>query len=365
MQIYEDKNENTNSSKNMISNSGNVSEFDTIPIIFVTGASRSGTTMLARMLGAHSTIFTFRELHYFGDLVEAQATESKLSNIRAVNLAAILVARSLRGVYCNQPNADERRIGKKIIDRLNSDGMTPREIFAEVMHQATDAHHKMIACEQTGRNIFYAERLLAIYPTAKVVNIVRDPRAVLSSQKNRWKMRQLGANHLPRREMLRAWVNYHPFTIAKLWIRATRQAIRLSNHPRFLTIRFEDLTADPEYRTRKLCEFLNLAFESPMIDIPLWGSSNLFHNGEKKGISKEVTEKWRENLSISEVMVCEKMTKDLMQYFNYKPEQSKKTGMIKTIPFLLSFPFHALAVMVVNPRRAWIQVKALAKVRHL
>lgn len=46
--------------------------------------------------------------------------------------------------------------------------------------------------------------------------MVRDPRDVLLSQKYKWKIRFLGANNIPYREVLRCWANYHPIAIAKL-----------------------------------------------------------------------------------------------------------------------------------------------------
>ena len=36
--------------------------------IFVVGSSRSGTTMMGRILGSHTDIFTFNELHFFGTI---------------------------------------------------------------------------------------------------------------------------------------------------------------------------------------------------------------------------------------------------------------------------------------------------------
>ena len=52
---------------------------DTAPLVFVTGASRSGTTMLARMLGAHSAISAFNELHYFGSLWDPYESSRQFS----------------------------------------------------------------------------------------------------------------------------------------------------------------------------------------------------------------------------------------------------------------------------------------------
>ena len=37
-------------------------------MIFVVGNSRSGTTMMGRILGKHPSVYTFGELHFFGQL---------------------------------------------------------------------------------------------------------------------------------------------------------------------------------------------------------------------------------------------------------------------------------------------------------
>ena len=48
--------------------------------IFIGGPSRSGTTMISQMLGAHPAIHVTRETHYFDDL---------RSKIRGESLAAL------------------------------------------------------------------------------------------------------------------------------------------------------------------------------------------------------------------------------------------------------------------------------------
>ena len=37
-------------------------------MVFVVGNSRSGTTMMGRILGKHPSVYTFGELHFFGQL---------------------------------------------------------------------------------------------------------------------------------------------------------------------------------------------------------------------------------------------------------------------------------------------------------
>ena len=47
--------------------------------IFVVGNSRSGTTMMGRILGNHPDIFTFKELHFFGQLWCSNETNNRLN----------------------------------------------------------------------------------------------------------------------------------------------------------------------------------------------------------------------------------------------------------------------------------------------
>ena len=329
------------------------------PLIFVTGASRSGTTMLARMLGSHAAIRTFDELHYFGALWDPQGAPVPLPVNELARLAAILVARHRRGLWCGTPSAEERSWAETLVAALPAEDGNAAGLFAAVMRTLAADDGKTTGCEQTPRNIFYAKRLLELYPSARIVHIVRDPRAVLASQKNRWKLRQMGAEHLPRSEMLRNWVNYHPYTMSKLWAKATQEAHNLSGHPRVLVIRFEDLAAEPEARMRTMCEFLGIDYEPAMLDVPRWGSSNVKHSSESKGVAKEVVGKWRESLTTAEALICEPTTRQMMAAFDYAPEFLDRPGFAATLPSWLLYPLHAAGVVALNPGRAWVQVRAL------
>jgi omega-hydroxy-beta-dihydromenaquinone-9 sulfotransferase len=336
---------------------------DSPPLIFVTGAARSGTTMLSRMLGSHSAIMAFNELHYFGGLWNPYDTGREISGRELAELAAILLARQTFGLWGSQPTDVERAWGRRLVRNLPAQQCTPAGLFAAVLQRLAEDAGKTLACEQTPRNIFYAKRLLQLYPNARIVHIVRDPRAVLASQKNRWKLRRLGASHLPMSEMLRNRVNYHPITMGKLWARATEEALQLVGRSQFMIVRFEDLAADSEGGARRLCGFLGLQFESGMLDIPRWGSSNVEHDSEQKGISREVENKWRDILSPGEALICEKITHRIMQRFGYSPEFLGHYGFRSTVPSLMSYPLHLAGVLALNPRRAWIQFQAMWRAR--
>jgi hypothetical protein len=235
-------------------------------------------------------------------------------------------------------------------------------MFAAVVADLAAEHGKSIACEQTPRNVFYAAELLAALPRVRLVHIVRDPRAVLASQKNRWRLRKLGARNLPFSESVRTWLNYHPLTMANLWVKATQAALRLSEHPRVRIVRFEDLAERPDAEIRALCGFLGVDYEPGMSEVPHWGSSNLPHTGAGKGIAREVIDRWQGVLGAGEIRIVERAAAPLMSRFAYPfTGHEAVPARLAAAWHLAVYPLCMLGVVLANPRRAWIQLAAVLR----
>jgi hypothetical protein len=335
-------------------------------ITFVTGASRSGTTMLSRVLGNHSQALWLMELHYFGDLIHPEALTKPLDERELQRLATRLLARQARGVWIEGPTGIEQRQATRIVAELPPERRTGADIFAAVLDTLAAQAGKHMVCEQTPRNIFYAERLLEIYPHARVVHIVRDPRAVLASQKNRWRRKRMGVKHIPWSEVLRSWANYHPVTMGRLWVEANRVALDLIGHPRFMLLRFEDLVQGPEGEVRKICRFLGVEFERAMLDVPQVNSSNRPNLADRKGIATDVLDRWPQILSESEIAICERVTERLMKRFSYAPRLQRRHALHPAlVPQLLRYPLHIVGVLLTNPRRAWVQFNAATRHRSI
>ncbi|MCU7890883.1 MAG: sulfotransferase [Candidatus Thiodiazotropha sp. (ex Ustalcina ferruginea)] len=336
----------------------NINQQFTEPMIFVTGASRSGTTMLSRMLNQHSSVSDLRELHCFGDLSDSSNLRESMGKKQAVDLSAQLIARSKRDVWGTVIDEDKME-AEQLWQRAAEDNPPTGKVISSTLSFLAARQGKAIPCEQTPRNIFYAGDLLQSYPNLRIVHIVRDPRDVLASQKNRWKRRRLGGDNIPFSEIIRVWCNYHPYTISKLWARATRLALHYKAQERFYLLRFEDLVENPESEVQKMCGFLGLPYESAMLDIPQVGSSHRNNAEQQSGITKSSLNRWVDVLSSGEVFVCEKMTSSLMKKFSYSPVSSDSPISLSDIMQLLKFPIHAAGVLFTNPRRAWIQFQAV------
>lgn len=331
-------------------------------IIFITGASRSGTTLLSFVLRHDADVFGLRELQYFGDFWDPRDTERRFTPAEARNAVATLFAREQHGVLVNRVEAEHRRKAAALVRELGAAAADPAELFLAAVRGLAQAAGKTIPCEQTPRYIFYARALLERYPKSHVVHLVRDPRAVMASQKNRWRRRSLAAaGSVPRYETLRVWVNYHPFTVARLWSQATRAALLLRDHPRCTVLRYEDLVARPEPTVRALCERLNLAFDPCMLQVEQVNSSHESAlDGRHTGMRPDAIDRWRQVLTPAEVAATERACGSLMRQFGYEPVSQRRRP-LSDLRLRLSFLGHLGAVMLVNPRRAAVQARALMR----
>ena len=213
------------------------------------------------------------------------------------------------GIF-NQNNPQQfDKISKEIIQKRD---LNPLEIFKVFLDHVSIKNQCKIPCDHTPRNVFYIQEILKNFPEFKIINLVRDPRDVLLSQKNKWKRRYFGASGIPKKESIRSYFNYHPITISKIWNTAIN-TIKDNKDSRIKTIYFENFITDPERNMKDICQFLEIEFDSNMIKVPNIGSSTGIDELNKFGIDKTKLGKWKlGGLSSSELYICQKICSENM-----------------------------------------------------
>ncbi len=315
-------------------------------IIFVVGNSRSGTSMMAKILNNHPNIYTFEELHFFEELISSDELFSVISFEKAKVLYANLLSLVYKGYLSKRKAQLYFSEAEKCLKEL--DQFTPASIYKHFLFYITKKNGKQIPCEQTPRNLFYLKEIFKIFPNAKVINMMRDPRDVLLSQKNKWRLRFIGYKNHPLSESIRSFVNYNPIIISKLWNSAIREYEQFKNDERLINIKFENLISNPEMTLKKICDFLEIKMHEKMLDIPVIGSS--FKNSvNKKGILKDVLMRWKKGgLTSAEIYICQKINADLMKKYDYEVLEISNVpfgllftlfGLIFRIPFIFFFNF--------------------------
>jgi len=290
-------------------------------IIFVVGNSRSGTTMLNLILGKHSDIFALHELHFIESLISPEQILSGYvpSREEAETILSTLLRSQRERPYSN---SDLSKYLSEAVSILNNCGnnLTSMEIFSCFCTYETKKHGKKIACEQTPKNIYYVNEILKTLPNTKFINMYRDPRDIMLSQKRKWRRRFLGAKQVPLfRETFRSWLNYHPIIMAKLWNSAINKSLEFSDENHFLNVKFEDLLNNSESQIQRICQFINIDYQEEMQKVPHEGSSSGVDKINKIGIDKSKQANWDNGgLNNGEIGICQSICDTNMLKLGYE-----------------------------------------------
>lgn len=316
--------------------------------VFIVGNSRSGTTLVARILKGHPDVHILNETHFMEEFVKERERFHSLS----VSQLSVLVNKMLtiqrkdyyRKSEYEEYSEDANEIISMFRKQPKADFSTLNRVFFEF---EAKRHGKIMAGDQTPRHVFYIHELLSMYPGAKFIHMVRDPRAILLSQKKKWKA---GLRlQQPKFEVLRTLTNYHPVTTTIIWnkaISAGLQAWETVPKNSMKTVFFEHLVENPKLITEEICNFLEISFLPEMLDIGVELSANKNDEG-KHGIRKTVAERWAKELSKTEIYLAERFASSQMQRLEYETTGSKP-NLFKLIYYILGWPLQLFVAFTLN-----------------
>lgn len=316
--------------------------------IFVAGNSRSGTTMLARMLGRHSAVHDFQELHFVEELWLPDA-EEPLAEDEACALAERLLHNQRSWYHTPFEPGRYAEAATRIVRPLGS-GVMPTAVLAAVLRDETEGAGKQIAVEQTPRNVFYLDELLDRMPGSRAVVLVRDPRDVLLSQKNWWRRRFRGTSGVPLKTTVRQWVDYHPLTTSLIWRSGVRAGLASARRDDVTLVRFEDLVGDPLRVMTKLLDELGLELEPAMLEAPRISSSNS-ENREGVGVDPSVVGRFREGLSPTEIWISQRLTSAEASRLDY-PLVPVRVSPLPLVGTALLWPVKMVLAVLLNAGRS-------------
>jgi hypothetical protein len=217
--------------------------------IFVVGVARSGTTLLAAMLSAHSRLDCGPESRFFARLrhLDARARRRLVDPAEWPAPALDLLA-SLRnqghpviGLF----GLTEDEVGAYLSARAPS---LPAILEAlTVLHAERAGKPRWI--EKTPRHVLMTDTLRRLWPDARIVRIVRDPRDVAVS---------LSAMPFAKESVVGNLVRIDQDD------RASRD--RIVADPLAMTLRYEDLVTEPARELGRVCAFVGEAYEPTMLD---------------------------------------------------------------------------------------------------
>ena len=315
--------------------------------IFICGTSRSGSTLLEKLLTKNTELYIVPETHYFDDLRVklADKINQPLTKEEQKQCEDYFLALTHRP-YGHQGDAEKGTLSREELQnsvrKLNEEGVDA--YFKAYCHSRLKPTMKTLWGEKTPRHVFRINDILSVFPEAKIIFMLRDPRAVVSSYRD-WRnqddidfSKDPDHEHKLAEEEERVRISYHPIIISLLWLSAIKTALAAVTKYGSENIyiqKYEDLCTSPERELNKLYQWLKLTPINIENEIPIVNSSYLKPN-EKGGMSTIPIERWRNKLSPEEIYIIQFFCQSLFVKLNYELVHQKKS-LLKLIPYLISF----------------------------
>jgi omega-hydroxy-beta-dihydromenaquinone-9 sulfotransferase len=320
--------------------------------IYIVGNSRSGTNLISRALGNHDSILTLSELHFFEGLLTKNEIKntSSWSRNNLINLLEKLFIRSepFQGFY-SKKSRKYVELSYKIVNSL--DVLDPILAYKEfIKYKLSTFSKKTIYCEQTPRYLFYSKDIFNNFENVFIINMIRDPRDILLSQKNKWKIRFRGNRNIPLNEVARSWANYHPIITSYIWKSCILESYKYKKNKHFINIKYEELINDPENILKELCNITKIKFDSNMLDVKHFGSSNKVNQKDTFGFDISRISNWEKNLNDGEVYLTQKINEKEMDLNSYSKKKINTPIITLIFYFLIFFP-QLLLILILNLKR--------------
>lgn len=239
--------------------------------LFLVGAERSGTTMLRLMLQQHPEIAFGSEFDYVIDLIGADGTLPSTAEFISW--------------------LDTHRI-------FRSSGLEidPELSFVELVHDLLEQLRLREAKRLVGATIHrHFDRLPALWPKARYIHLLRDPRDVASSC------------------IAMEWAGNY-WTAPVPWIDAERSWDRLCLRipsDSWIEIRYEALVSDPPAELRRICSFFGTDYDPNMLEYP--------RRSSYEAPDPRLAARWRDKLSPRQLSLAESRLGALLVTRGYEP----------------------------------------------
>lgn len=275
------------------------------PYVFVVGCARSGTTLLQRMLDAHPLLAVANDSHFIPRAVADLPVDAD------PDLTPELVewVRSYRRFY-------RLDLADAAVDEAAAGATTYSEFVAALYTEYARLRGKRLAGEKTPDYVRSLPRLHHLFPSARVVHIIRDGRDVTLSTLG-WAKDGKGPSKMD------LW-DEEPVAVCALWWRSQvktggADGRRLASDS-YHEVRYEKLVAEPEEQLRMLAQFLDLP------DAPEMAA---YHVGKTKNNPKLSAKSawlpptgglrdWRSSMSVRDRALFEALAGDLLEKLGYQ-----------------------------------------------
>jgi hypothetical protein len=267
--------------------------------LFICGHPKSGTSLLMTMLDSHPELIVYpEETHYFRKLLALTSSVSRAEIPDLVDQHLFHVFRwnletppeSQEGFFDRDYSSfDDKEVSAAFRRIIASTGTSKTTVLAaailaygEVSKQLTEKTRYWV--EKTPYNEFYASRIFRLWPKARCIHIVRDPRDNYASYQRKhpeWTASQFGRSWL--KSLHHGWKNQRRY-----------------GETQYFLLRYEDLVGSTDQWIQAIVDFLDIqddqVLRKPSRAGTAWRGNSMFGD-EFSSISSRPSGRYKDALS--------------------------------------------------------------------
>lgn len=270
--------------------------------IFVVACPRSGTTLLQLMLHAHPRIAIPPENRFVLDTYKARR---KFKDLRIPENRE-----QLAEWIINQRKIRHMKVPKEVLkEKVAAAPPTIGSALGVVLREYAAHYGKPRWGDKRPLYLNHIHTILAMFPDAQFIHIVRDGRDCVASLKGMpwWKTGSTAA--------ITRWVQS---------MRMAQRAQRRLRPDQFFEFRYEDLVAEPRPILERMCEFLGEEFDEAMLEphratpkaaVP---KKKVWHVRTREAVSTAAMGRWESDLEPWELAVIERLGRRHLKRHGYE-----------------------------------------------
>jgi hypothetical protein len=272
--------------------------------IFVIGAPRSGTTLLRYVLCSHPRIHIPPESNFIPRLLERRPSRE---SGRADAVRVLETMMTYRSFFKDWRG--ERPDPRGVLEGLPD--LEPSTIISAVFSEYAGQYGAERWGDKSPIYTMHVDVLAHAFPAAQFIHIIRDGRDVALSMQRTYRGSRF----------FYIDVYYGARSWKKRVLHASAAGARLGPS-RYLELRYEDLTANPETVIRDICEFLGEAYHPAMMhpsrEAVRHHHSRGIHEATRKPLTTSRSGRWRTEMPLRDQRLVQAVAGDLLAAKGYE-----------------------------------------------
>jgi len=300
---------------------GSLSQPTLSRFVYIVGTARGGTTLFQRMLGINGHILTLPGPSHF--INQVWAYRKKVHDrllIQIFRMPSFYEEETIVKSMGKEGLNRLRQFINKCLKSRNLRLMWQLYPIIYALNRRPMVVPTTIKCwVDKETNCSGLNTISKFFPEAKFLFVIRDPRSAVTSLAQRATAKLTGSypTHLDNIKLVESCIHWR-YTMQRI------QYFSKKHSGSCLKVYFEELLLSPEPTLSKVFDFIgagNLSdslIRSKVAQIPYKRSNDYSDRMEGKGVSKEPFDRWKSNLSPSELALITKITSPTARKLGYK-----------------------------------------------